>query len=175
MLIIAAAAHFEAESTLQALAQKGIPHDFFEIGIGPLAASRNAERMRGLVENNHVIFIGTCGTFTRFVKPEIVTVKEVRWQPTCERIGASKRVSGIDMPIRLQQPLPELKILPQKMVFDLPSSFPDRSHRLPRARTALSRPCRKHGALSMYAKSTQGGSIRHPFSNHKSSRPYRKR
>jgi len=87
--LIVAAVKFEVENLLEELEKKVYNFEFFEIGIGPLKATRSSLKLEEKCENAHVIYVGTCGTFSPFEKPYLVSAEETHWMPAGVRSGIS--------------------------------------------------------------------------------------
>lgn len=88
-LVIVSAAKFEALPLLCELNEKKISYTYFELGIGPLATAKSEEKLEALCHKNHVIFLGTCGSFAPFEKPYLIKASKTYWMPTGVRTGIS--------------------------------------------------------------------------------------
>ena len=85
--LLFSAARFEAEPSLEVLKNKYGSVDYFEIGIGPLAAAKSEAHLQEVCAGRIVYFVGSCGAFYPFHELHLVTVDTVYWMPTCVRMG----------------------------------------------------------------------------------------
>lgn len=113
-LLVVSAVQFEAEASLEVLKHA----EYFEIGIGCLAAAKSeaalAERCRG----RDVLYLGSCGSFYPFEKVHLITADKTFWMPPCLRTGIAGAPEHLYPPIEF----PESKFdLPRKSVLTSPS------------------------------------------------------
>ncbi|NRA44565.1 MAG: hypothetical protein HRU09_06370 [Oligoflexales bacterium] len=109
-LLIASAVRFEVEPLLKLLQAHKIAHEYFEFGIGPINAAKNAVKLVDEARGRNLIYIGSAGTFSTFQSPYLCKADEVFWLPTAERMGLAKHMDFLHPPISV----------PQNAHFDLP-------------------------------------------------------
>jgi hypothetical protein len=118
-LLVVSAIRFEAEASLEVLKKQYTSVDYFEIGVGPLAAAKSEARLGDLCTGRTVLYLGSCGSFYEFEKPTLVTVDKVYWMPPCVRTGIAE-IPERFFPSPIEFPKPTLD-LPQKSVLTTPS------------------------------------------------------
>ena len=96
-LVIVSAAPFE----VQPLKEKYPSLSFIECGIGSLEASFRSCYYLEYLKDKDVIFVGTCGSFSKFRKIELVCASKLLWMDVGERIGYSQSIErlypGVDV------------------------------------------------------------------------------
>ena len=102
-VLVLAAARFEAQKTLDLLNEKNISYEFFELGIGPINASRNFYSLKEKCLAKNVLYLGTCGTFSEFKTIEIFQATTVYWQPACVRTSLASFNPKWHPPIKLKE------------------------------------------------------------------------
>ncbi|MFK7826563.1 MAG: hypothetical protein AB8G05_20650 [Oligoflexales bacterium] len=100
-LLIISAVQFEANPTLEMLEKHNIEHEYMEIGIGPINAAKSAATLKEKARGKNVIYLGSAGTFDDFSGPYLVTVNQVHWMPTAERMGTAKFMEDLHKPINI--------------------------------------------------------------------------
>lgn len=132
-LSIIAAARFEIEPLKNVIEHLGFAPDVHLVGIGALNAAKNARPVAETCRGKNVVFVGTCGTFGEFQKPQLITGNEVHWLPTGDRLGFSYTVKDSAPVIALKKPWTVVAGLPQRKIIcgpsvskiaTLPESFP---------------------------------------------------
>lgn len=98
-IVLVSAAKFESTPTFELLKSHGINALQIEVGIGPLNAAKNCRQVAAQAQDQHVVFMGTAGTFGEFNKPYLVTAGEVIWLPTSVRTSQAYLIDGIEPPI----------------------------------------------------------------------------
>ncbi len=102
--LIIAAAKFEVDPLANALQQRGMAPEIRLTGVGAINAAKKAKQLGEAARGKHVIFVGTCGTFSPFSKCTLIRATEALWLPTGERLGMCYTVKDSAPPI----PLPEV-------------------------------------------------------------------
>jgi hypothetical protein len=120
-LSIVAAARFEVEPLKNAIEHLGFSPEVHLVGIGAINAAKNARTVAEACRGKNVVFVGTCGTFGDFSKPQLITGSEVHWLPTGDRMGFSYTVKDSAPVFTLKRPLPAVSALPQRKIICGPS------------------------------------------------------
>ena len=89
MITILSAVEFEVTPLKQ------MPFKFETFGIGPIHAALHAQHIAEKIQDEDVLYIGTCGIFGRFQEIQLVTTNRVLWLPTSERTGHSASIEGV--------------------------------------------------------------------------------
>lgn len=100
-LLLISAVGFEAKPTIDMLTKNNIDHEYMEIGIGPINAAKSSALLKAKAKGKNVIYIGSAGTFDDFTSPFLVSVDQVLWMPTAERMGTAKFMEGLHKPINI--------------------------------------------------------------------------
>ena len=100
-LLIISAVKFEAIPTLEMLEKYNIKHEYMEIGIGPINAAKSSSVLKEKAKGKKVIYLGSAGCFEEFEGPYLVTVNQVYWMPTAERMGLAKFMEDLHKPISI--------------------------------------------------------------------------
>ncbi len=119
--ILVAAAKFELDPLTGALQERGHTPEVKLAGIGAINAAKKARALGEACRGRHVIFVGTCGTFSHFVRPYLVRAHEVLWSPTSDRVGMSYTVRDSAPGISLPDPPALARNLPARRVLCSPS------------------------------------------------------
>lgn len=120
-LSIVAAARFEVEPLKNAVEHLGYVPEVHLVGIGAINAAKNARLVAEACRGKNVVFVGTCGTFGEFSKPQLITGTEIHWLPTSDRMGFSYTVKDTAPAITIKNPLPSIAGLPSKKIMCGPS------------------------------------------------------
>lgn len=120
-LTIIAAAKFEVEPLKNALEQLGFAPEVQIVGIGALNAAKNARGVAEACRGRTAVFVGTCGSFSEFSRPVLITGQEVYWLPTSDRLGISYSIKDSAPPIKLRKSLELTNGLPSKKIICGPS------------------------------------------------------
>lgn len=120
-LTIVAAAKFEVEPLKNALEQLGFAPEVQIVGIGALTAAKNSRSVAEACRGKNVVFVGTCGSFSEFSKPLLISGQEVHWLPTSDRMGFSYSVKDSAPPIKLRKSLSLVAGLASKKIVCGPS------------------------------------------------------
>ena len=91
-MIIASAASFETEPLQAEVAKCATDVDWVLCGVGVLAAAATGQRLLSSCRGREVLFIGTCGTFSKFTQVALCRAQTLHWSPTCARAGLSYAV-----------------------------------------------------------------------------------
>jgi hypothetical protein len=92
--LLLSAADFELAPTRQLLDECNTAYTAEIFGVGCHAAAEGATRLADTCRDRDVIFVGTAGTFVRFVKPYLVRSTMVCWLPLCERLEQSYAIAN---------------------------------------------------------------------------------
>ena len=117
--LIVSAAKFEAAPLLASLEKKSVNFHYFETGIGPLEAAKSASQLETLTSDAHVYFLGSCGSFSSFKEPYLISAKQTFWMPAGIRTGISDFNEDWYPPISLKEN-PMEKKLPKKIILTSP-------------------------------------------------------
>lgn len=120
-LSIVAAARFEVEPLKNVVEQLGFVPEVHLVGIGAINAAKNARAVGEACRGKNVVFVGTCGTFGEFTKPQLITGTEIHWMPTSDRMGFSYTVKDTAPAITIKNTLSALSSLPARKIMCSPS------------------------------------------------------
>lgn len=96
------AAKFEVTPLLEELKNRGIQHEYLELGVGVFESLKTIHHNIHLFKNAKIIFIGSCGTQTEFYKPETFEINKLSWLPLAERTQMAHRIEDCDPEINLE-------------------------------------------------------------------------
>lgn len=164
--LILSAASFEAVPLLTALSQQDQTYRYESVGIGPLEAAARATEIFTSLAPSKILFVGTCGIFGRADPPLVVRAMRTYWWPTCARHGLSALIEGIDPPLDLPAPPPELQGFAPAAVLCSPGiTLTDRPGELPEMPTntenqteILVENLELYSVLRAYLRGINGGS-----------------
>lgn len=100
MITVLSAAKFEADPTLKVLEDMHVAHEFIELGIGPIHAAKKSSTLH--LEGKKVLYLGSCGVFSKDFIPEVVTCENVYWSPPSVRSGQSNLIEDVEPPITFE-------------------------------------------------------------------------
>ena len=115
---IVSAIDFEVEPIKKITSHSSI--HYLTCGVGSLNASKNSLLLAKKLARQHVIFIGTAGSYYPFKKTHLVTTHKTLWLPPCERVGFSWSIENLHPPLSISK-TSLVKPLPAKTVITSPT------------------------------------------------------
>jgi len=115
-LSIISAAKFEVLPLLSLLERVGCSFEYVSFGVGSIESAKNSRSLARRCEGRDVLYIGTCGTFSGWVSPQLIYARKLFWLPPCVRVGIAWSIEELKSGISLPSPPVWLEVLPQKTV-----------------------------------------------------------